>query len=138
VPGVVLGAGAAGPVGAGAAVGLAEGGPDDRQAVAAAGGLPVAAGLAVGAHHVVGVVVDREAGQVERVVVAGLPAGVGRQWAGQLDAMVGGRSKELPDADVARVDQVDLGQQVAGGEVGVAALDGVQVGGGRGRWWPRA
>jgi hypothetical protein len=36
---------------------------------------------------VVGVVVDREAGQVERVVVAGLPAGVGRQRAGQLDAM---------------------------------------------------
>jgi hypothetical protein len=110
VPGVVLGTGAAGPVGAGAAVGLAEGGPDDRQAVAAAGGLPVAAGLVVGADHVVGVVVDPEAGQVERVVVAGLPAGVERQRAGQLDAMVVGRRKDLPDTCVARVDQVGVGQ----------------------------
>jgi hypothetical protein len=48
VPGVILRAGAAGPVRAGAAVRLAEGGPDDRQAVAAAGGLPVAADLALG------------------------------------------------------------------------------------------
>jgi hypothetical protein len=78
---------------------------------------------------VVGVVVDGKPGEVERVVVAGLEAGVGRQRAGQLDAMVGG-GKDLPDACVARVDQVDVGQQVAGGEVGVAALDGVQVGGG--------
>jgi hypothetical protein len=49
--------------------GESEGGPDDRQAVAAAGGLPVAAGLAGGADDVGGVVVDGEAGQVERVVV---------------------------------------------------------------------
>jgi hypothetical protein len=52
--------------------------------------------------------------------------------------MVVGGSKDLPDADVARIDQVDLGQQVTGRQVGVATLDGVQVGGGRGRWWPRA
>ena len=97
--GVVLGAGAAGSVGAGAAVGLSEGGPDDRQAVAAAGGLPVPTDLARGADHVAGVVVDPEAGQVERVVVAGLPAGVGWQRAGQLDAMVVGRRKDLPDIE---------------------------------------
>ena len=77
-----------------------------------------------------GVIVDGEAGQVERVVVAGLPAGVGRQRAGQLDAMVVGRSQDLPDADIARVDQVAVRQQAAGREVCVAALDGVQVGGG--------
>jgi hypothetical protein len=71
-----------------------------------------------------------EAGQVERVVVASLPAGVGRQRAGQLDAMVVGGGKDLPDADVARVDQMDVGQQVAGREVAVAALDRFQVGGG--------
>jgi hypothetical protein len=59
---------------------------------------------------VAGVVVDPEAGQVVRVVVAGLPAGVGRQRAGQLDAMVVGRSKDLPDTDIACVDQVDVGQ----------------------------
>jgi hypothetical protein len=53
---------------------------------------------------------NREAGQVERVVVAGLPAGVGRQRAGQLDAMVVGRRKDLPDTDIARVDQVGVGQ----------------------------
>jgi hypothetical protein len=75
VPGVVLGAGAAGPVGAGATVWLPEGGPNDWQAVAAAGGLPVAADLAGGADDVASVVVDGEAGEVERVVVAGLPAG---------------------------------------------------------------
>ena len=109
MPGVVLGAGAAGPVGAGAAVRLPEGGSDDRQAVAAAGGLPVAADLAVRADDVAGVVVDGEPGQVKRVVVAGLPAGVGRQRAGQLDAMVVGRGQDLPDAAIARVDQVDLG-----------------------------
>jgi len=48
---------------------------------------------------VVGVVIDPEAGQVERVVVAGLPAGVGWQRAGQLDAMVVGRRKDLPDIE---------------------------------------
>ena len=51
-------------------------------------------------------------GQVERVV-AGLPIGVRRQRTDQLDAMVVGRSKDLPDAGVAGVDQVDFGQQVA-------------------------
>ena len=61
----------------------------------------------------VGVVVDPEAGQVERIVVAGLPTGVRRQRTDQLDAMVVGRSKDLPDAGVAGVDQVDFGQQVA-------------------------
>jgi hypothetical protein len=50
--------------------------------------------------------------------------------------VVGGQ--DLPDADVTRVDQVGLGQQVAGREVVVAAGRGVQVGGGRGRWWPPA
>ena len=50
--------------------------------------------------------------------------------------MVVGHSKDLADAELARVDQVDLGQQVTGRQIGVAALDGVQVGGGRGRWWP--
>jgi hypothetical protein len=44
--------------------------------------------------------------------------------------MVVGRRKDLPDTDIARVDQVGVGQQVAGGEDCVAALDGVQVGGG--------
>jgi len=68
--------------------------------------------LALRADHVVGVVVDPEAGQVERIVVAGLPTGVRRQRTDQLDAMVVGRSKDLPDAGVAGVDQVDLGQQV--------------------------
>src|SRR4030095_3006342 len=51
VPGVVLGAGTAGPVGAGAAVGLAEGSPDDRQAVAAAGGAAGSAGPGPGGGH---------------------------------------------------------------------------------------
>jgi hypothetical protein len=59
---------------------------------------------------VASVVVDPEAGQVERGVVAGLPAGVRRQGAGQLDAMVVGCGQDLPDADVARVDQVGVGQ----------------------------
>jgi hypothetical protein len=44
--------------------------------------------------------------------------------------MVVGRGQDLPDADVTRVDQVGLGQQVAGREVVVAAGHGVQVGGG--------
>ena len=44
--------------------------------------------------------------------------------------MVVGRRKDLPDADVTRVDQVGLGQQVAGREDCVAAGHGVQVGGG--------
>jgi hypothetical protein len=79
---------------------------------------------------VASVVVDDEPGQVKRGVVAGLPAGVGRQRAGQLDAMVVGRRKDLPDADITRVDQVGLGQQVAGREDCVAAGHGVQVGGG--------
>jgi hypothetical protein len=48
VAGVGLRAGAAGPVGAGPTVRLAEGGPDDRQAVAAAGRRPGPADLAVG------------------------------------------------------------------------------------------
>jgi hypothetical protein len=59
---------------------------------------------------VASVPVDDEPGQVERGVVAGLPAGVRRQRADQLDAMVVGRRKDLPDADVARVDQVGVGQ----------------------------
>jgi hypothetical protein len=42
-------------------------------------------------------------GQVKRVV-AGLPIGVRRQRTDQLDAMVVGRSKDLPDAGVAGVD----------------------------------
>jgi hypothetical protein len=41
-------------------------------------GLLVPADLAVGADDVAGVVVDGEPGQVERGVVAGLEAGVGR------------------------------------------------------------
>jgi hypothetical protein len=80
---------------------------------------------------VLGVVVDSEAAQVECGVVAGLPAGVGRQRAGQRHAVVVGCGQDLPDADVAGVDQMDVGQQVQGGEVGVAGLDGVGVGGGR-------
>jgi hypothetical protein len=114
----------------GTTVRLAEGGPDDRQAVAAAGRLPVPADLAVRADHVVGVVVDGEAGQVERLLVAGLPAGVGWQRTDQLDAVVVGGGKDLPDADRARVDQMDIGQQVHDGEVGVPVGHGVQVGGG--------
>jgi hypothetical protein len=75
-------------------------------------------------------VVDGEAGQVERLLVAGLPAGVGWQRAGQLDAVIAVVGKDLPDADVARVDQVDVRQQVTGRLVGVAVGHGVQVGGG--------
>ena len=67
----------------------------------------------------------------------------GRLRAGQLDAMVVGRRKDLPDTDIARVDQVGVGQQVAGREVVVAAGHGVQVGGGciggghmRDQMWP--
>ena len=52
------------------------------------------------------------AAHLERVV-AGLPTGVRRQRTDRLDAMVVGRSKDLPEAGVAGVDQVDLGQQVA-------------------------
>jgi hypothetical protein len=52
----------------------------------------------------------------------------GRLRAGQLDAMVVGRGQDLPDADVTRVDQVGVGQQVAGREVAVAVGHGVQVG----------
>ena len=93
--------------------------------------LPRASGSRrVGRLNVAGVVVDGEAGQVERVLVAGLPAGVGRQRTDQLDAVVVVGGKDLPDADIAGVDQMNLGQQVVAGEVGVAALDGVQVGGG--------
>jgi hypothetical protein len=33
-----------------------------------------------------------------------------RQRAGQLDAMVVDRRKDLPDTDIARVDQVGVGQ----------------------------
>ena len=59
----------------------------------------------------VGVVVDPEAGQVERVVVAGLLTGVRWQRTDQLDAMVVGRSKDLPDAGVVGVDQVASGSR---------------------------
>jgi hypothetical protein len=44
--------------------------------------------------------------------------------------VVVGCGQDLPDACVARVDQVGVGQQVTGGEVAVAVLDGVQVSGG--------
>jgi hypothetical protein len=60
---------------------------------------------------VASVPVDDEPGQVERGVVAGLPAGVRRQRADQLDAMVVGRRKDLPDADITRVDQVVSGSR---------------------------
>ena len=56
---------------------------------------------------------------------------------GVADAVGVSGGQDLPDGDVARVDQVDVGQQVTGREVGLAALDGVQVGDGGRRWWPR-
>jgi hypothetical protein len=87
---------------------------------------------------VASVPVDDEPGQVERGVVAGLPAGVRRQRADQRHAMVVGRGQDLPDADVTRVDQVGVGQQVAGREV---ALRGRARCLGRRwmhRWWPHA
>jgi hypothetical protein len=42
--------------------------------------------VAVKAGDLLGVPVDVEAGEVKAILVAGLPAGVGRQWANQLDA----------------------------------------------------
>jgi hypothetical protein len=96
VAGQDRGADAAGSVGAGGAVGRAEGRLDDRQPVAAgglppvaAGGLPpVAAGVAVGAGDLLVVPVDAEPGEVKAVLVAGLSAGVRRQRADQLDTGV--------------------------------------------------
>src|SRR5215211_4399563 len=78
-------AGAAGAVGTGRAVGGAEGRLHDGQPVAAGALPPVAGGLAVGAGDLLVVPVDLEPGEVKAVLVAGLPAGVGRQWADQLD-----------------------------------------------------
>jgi hypothetical protein len=88
---------------------------------------PVAAGVAVGAGDLLAVPVDVEPGEVKAILVAGLPAGVRRQWADQFDAMVGAGGQEVIDADVAGVDQVLVGQQVGVGEVGVAGGDGVDV-----------
>src|SRR5919197_4567234 len=69
-------AGAAGTVGAVGAVGGAEAHLHDRQALAAAAVVPVAAGLAVGAGDLLAVPVDLEAGEVKALLLAGLPAGV--------------------------------------------------------------
>jgi hypothetical protein len=44
-----------------------------------------------------------------------------------LDAKVVGRRKDLSDTDIARVDQVGVGQEVASGEDCVATLDGVAL-----------
>ena len=74
--------------------------------------------------------VDLEPGEVKAVLVAGLPAGVGRQWADQLDAVVGAGGQHAVHADVGRVDQVLGCQQAHTGEVGVAGWHGVDVGGG--------
>jgi hypothetical protein len=72
----------------------------------------------------------QKAGQVERVVVAGLPAGVGRQRTDSSTPWSSSAGKDLPDAGGAGVDQVDVGQQVHDGEVWVPIGHGVQVGGG--------
>jgi hypothetical protein len=98
----------------------------------AAGGLaPVAAGLAVGAGDLLAVPVDAELSEVKAVLVAGLPAGVWRQRADQLDAVVGAGVQDVVDADIAGVDEMLGGQQVGSCQVGVAAGDGVDVVGGR-------
>ncbi len=73
----------------------------------------VAGGVAVGTGDLLVVPVDAEPGEVKAILVAGLEAGVGRQRADQLDAVLGAGSQDgsqdVVHADVAGVDQVLVG-----------------------------
>jgi hypothetical protein len=65
--------------------------------------------VAVGAGDLLAVPVDAEAGEVKAILVAGLPAGIRRQRADQLDTVVAAGGQDMIHACIAGVDKMLLG-----------------------------